>query len=86
MKNKNITIDDLAVMIQKEFSGIHSRIDGSDSKIDVLANKIDRLEKNDQLILKRLDVVVYRPEFEKLEDRVAELESFITFNTNPKKA
>jgi len=62
MKRKKITIDDLARMVQKEFTAI----DG----------KLNRLEKNDQLILKRLEGVVFRTEFEKLQIRVAALEEF----------
>jgi hypothetical protein len=50
MKKKNITIDDLARMVQKEFSEINQ--------------KLGRLDRNDQLILKRLEGVVYRTEFE----------------------
>jgi len=61
MKKKNITIDDLARMVQKEFNEINQ--------------KLGKLDRNDQLILKRLEGVVYRTEFEKLEIRVAELEN-----------
>ena len=61
MKKKNITIEDLARMTQKEFGAINQ--------------KLAKLDKNDQAILKRLDGVVYRTEFEKLEIRVAELEN-----------
>ncbi|MFH1575620.1 MAG: hypothetical protein ABIB55_01580 [Candidatus Nealsonbacteria bacterium] len=63
MNKKNITIDDLALMIQKEFGEIHQ--------------KLGKLDKNDQIILKRLEGVVFRTEFEKLEIRVAELEGLL---------
>jgi len=67
MKKKNITIDDLARMVQKEFSEINQ--------------KLGKLDRNDQLILKRLEGVVYRTEFEKLEIRVTELENLLAINT-----
>jgi len=67
MKKGNITIEKLAVMIQKEFNEIHQ--------------KLGKLDKNDELILKRLEGVVYRTEFEKLEVRVAELENLLAINS-----
>ena len=63
-ENKKITIDDLAIMVQKGFFGIKEDFD----------NRLGKLEKGQQLILKRLEGVVYRTEFEKLEIRVKELE------------
>ena len=60
MSNKNITIDALARMVQKGFGEV-------DQKLIKLDKDIDRLNKNDQIILKRLEGVVYRTEFEKLE-------------------
>jgi len=66
MKKKNITIDDLARMVQKEFNEINQ--------------KLGKLDRNDQIILKRLEGVVYRTEFEKLEIRVAELENLLAVN------
>jgi len=66
MRKKNITISDLARMVQKEFGAIHQQL-----------NKLDR---NDQTILKRLEGVVYRTEFEKLEVRVIELENLLAVN------
>ena len=45
MENKNVTIDDLAIMTQKEFSQIHQ--------------KLNKLEENDQTIIKRLSGIVY---------------------------
>jgi hypothetical protein len=56
MIKENITIEDLARMVQKEFSEINQ--------------KLGKLDKNDQLILKRLEGVVYRTEFEKLLQQV----------------
>lgn len=59
-ENKKITIDDLARMVQEGFSEVKE--------------DLDSVKKTNQLILKRLEGVVYRTEFEKLEIRVKELE------------
>jgi len=66
MKNKTIAIKDLARIIQEEFDGINQRL--------------GKLSKNDQIILKRLEGVVYRTEFESLEVRIAELEGLLAVN------
>jgi hypothetical protein len=71
MENKNITIDDLAIMVQKEFSQIHQ--------------KLNKLEENDQAILKRLTGIVFREEFQKLEGRIFELENLLAVNVKRNK-
>ena len=68
--NKDITIDGLARMVQKGFSDMEEDFDG-------INNRIGKLEKGQQLILKRLEGVVYRTEFEKLQTRVVELEELL---------
>ncbi|MDD5621532.1 MAG: hypothetical protein PHS27_03025, partial [Candidatus Pacebacteria bacterium] len=40
----------------------------------------NRLEESNKLILKRLEGMVYRTEFEQLEIRVSELENLLAFN------
>ena len=71
MKRKEITIDDLARIVQGEFTAVQR-------KLDRLDKNMTRLATNDQTILKRLEGVVYRTEFEKLEIRVKELENLQT--------
>mgnify|MGYP001613204480 FL=1 len=66
MKKRDITIDDLARMVQKEFTGVQQQL--------------KMLEKNDQAIIKKLDGVVYRHEFEELSLRVKELENLLVVN------
>ena len=46
MAKKSITIDDLARMIQKEFAEVDRQIKG-------LGKNIQRLDKNDQVIVRR---------------------------------
>lgn len=67
MKGKSITIDDLARMVQGEFGEMHQ--------------KLNKLEKNDQAILKKLEGVVYRYEFDELKLRVRELEDLLAINS-----
>lgn len=67
MKGKSITIGDLARMVQGEFGEIQQ--------------KLNKLEKNDQAILKKLEGVVYRYEFDELKLRVRELEDLLAVNS-----
>ena len=66
MAKKNITIDDLAVMVQKGFDGVDKRFDGMATKTELSAlhNEMN----------KRFDGVVTKAEmnrrFDGLEDRV----------------
>ena len=60
MKKKNITVEDLARMIKRSFDEVHL--------------KLNKLEKNDQAILKKLEGIVYQREFEELKARVEAIE------------
>ena len=60
MAKKKLTIDDLGRMINRSFNEVY--------------RKLDKLEKNDQVIIKKLEGIVYRREFEKLESRVKVIE------------
>lgn len=53
MSKNNITIDGLARMVQKEFNEINQKL----GKLDSLKKNLDRLDKNDQIIIKRLEGV-----------------------------
>ena len=43
-KGKEITIDDLAVMVQKGFAGVDKRFDGVDKRFDRLETRMDGME------------------------------------------
>ena len=62
MKKKNITIDSLAIMVQKGFDGVDQRFD----KVD---DKLDRIEK--------LLIAEHRRRIEKLETDVKELKELL---------
>ncbi len=62
-KNKKVTIDGLAGMIQKEFNNIHKDFGGVNQRLD----NID----------KKLEGIVYRNEFDKLQGRVETLENLL---------
>ncbi|MDD5221556.1 MAG: hypothetical protein WC309_01330 [Candidatus Paceibacterota bacterium] len=70
MDKKTITIEDLAMMTQKELLSLRQ---------DMIKG-FNRLEESNKLILKRLEGMVYRTEFEQLEIRVSELENLLAFN------
>lgn len=63
MVKKNITIDDLAIMVQKGF-------DGQD-------NRFSKIEKDLSIIKGQLAGVIYKPDFDKLEMRVEYLENML---------
>ncbi len=60
---KNITIDELADMIQKGFAGQDKRF--------------DKIEQDLTTIKGQLVDVVYKSEFNKLENRVADIENLL---------
>jgi archaellum component FlaC len=69
MKGKNITIDDLAVMVKKGFDGVDKRFDGVDKRFDGVDDRLERIEK---LILAN-----HKRRIEKLETEVKELKELL---------
>lgn len=67
MANENITIEELAGMIKRSFNGVHK-------DFGEVHQRLDKLDENEKIIMKKLDGVVYRYEFEELIDRVKMLE------------
>jgi len=76
MKGKNITIDDLAIMVQRGFSEAAknngARFDGVDKRLDKVEKRLDRIEK--------LILADHKERIEKLELQVKELKDLIAFN------
>ena len=70
MKEKKITIESLAGMVQRGFLEMDKKFSGMD-------RRFDRMDNEFSAIRKQLGNVVYRFEFEKLEDRVKDLESLL---------
>lgn len=67
MKNKSMTIDDLASMVQKGFTESKTQMD----------EEFKQVHRELNSIRKELLGVVYRPEFEDLEERVKDLENML---------
>lgn len=73
MAKKNITINDLAVMMKNSFDG----------QAEIVNKRFDKVEKDLTIIKSQLAGVVYKPDFDKLEMRVEYLEN--TLNLPAKK-
>jgi len=76
-KDKTITIETLAGMVQKGFEGVDKQFMVTNEEIRFLGGKIDGIEMELMDIKKRLDNVVYRHEYEILKERVVLLEKKI---------
>lgn len=76
MKNKSITIDDLARMVQKGFNETANKeqVENLEKWSKLRFDDIDRELKS---IRKQLTGIVYRHEFEELETRVKGLEGLL---------
>ena len=68
--NKNITLNDLAVMVKRGFDGV-------DEKFDKMENRLENLENGQEEIKLKLDHVAYRFEVEELDRRLRRVESKI---------
>ena len=71
MKKKNVTTDDLAVMIQAGFENTATKAD--------LRNLEEKVDKNHEEITLKLDNVAYRFELVELQRRVELLEKKASF-------
>ncbi len=89
MTKKNITINDLAIMVQKGFGGVdqgftevHKELkvnfDNLNSRMVKVEIRLDNLESEVEEIRKHQIVhTIYRDEFEKLQNRVKALEKLL---------
>jgi len=69
LMKKNITIDDLAGMVQKGFDGVDLRFDKVDKRFDKIEDRLETIEK--------LLIVDHRHRIEKLETEVKELKELL---------
>ncbi len=89
MKKKNITNDDLALMVQKGFNGVDDRFNkieaevkggfsNLNSRMAKVEIRLDNLENEVEEIRKhQIAHTIYRDEFEKLQNRVKALERLL---------
>ena len=68
MENKNITIDDLAGMVQKGFEETAKKDEGNE-RFDKIEDRLERIEK--------LILADHKRRIEKLEDEVKELRELL---------
>jgi len=71
---KEMTIDDLAMTVQKGFLGVEEKINKVENKVDNLENKVDKLEKGQEEIKMQLNRRVHIFDHKDLEYRVEKLE------------
>jgi polyhydroxyalkanoate synthesis regulator phasin len=76
MAKKNITIDDLARMVQKGFNETAGK-DQVENLEHWAKNRFDGIDRELKAIRSQLTGVVYRKEFEELETRVKDLEHLL---------
>jgi hypothetical protein len=65
MKKKNVTIDDLATMVQKGFNGVDVKFEQVDKRFDAMDKRFDKIEN--------LILTDHKKRLEKLETEVKEL-------------
>lgn len=87
MKKKNITIDDLAIMVKKGFDGTAKKeqVENVEKQVDNLEkwtkHRFDNIDRELKSIRKQLTGVVYRYELEHLESRVKDLENLLAVSS-----
>ena len=70
-KKKNITLNDLAGMVQRGFLGVDKRFDEVDKRFDLLEAEMNaRFDQLEKIIFHE-----YKDRIEKLENQVKELQS-----------
>ncbi|MBI2626584.1 MAG: hypothetical protein HYW69_03265 [Candidatus Nealsonbacteria bacterium] len=69
MTKQNVTIDDLAGMVQKGFEGVDLRFDKVDGRLDKIEDRLETIEK--------LFIANHNQRIEKLETEVKELKELL---------
>ena len=91
MDNKDITINELAVMVKngfdsaldnvnKGFKQVDERFKQVDERFNRVDIRMDKLEDNQRAILTRLEDVVYKTELDQLKERVKIIEEAISLS------
>ena len=76
MKKKDITIDDLAIMVGKGFESVDKRFDAVDERFNGVDKRFDKVEKRLDKI-EKLIISDHRERIEKLEMEVKELKALL---------
>ena len=76
IKNKKVTIEDLAVMVNCGFNGVDKRFDGVDKRFNIVDKRFDKVEDRLDRIEKLL-ITDHRRRIEKLESEVRELKNLL---------
>jgi hypothetical protein len=76
---KNVTIDDLAVMVSKGFSGVDKRFESMDKRFDLVDKRFESMDKRFESMDKRFDKIEnlilenHKRRIEKLEAETKDL-------------
>lgn len=82
MENKDITMNELAVMVKNGFDNVDERFNQVDERFNQVEGRLDRLESNQRAILTKLEEVVYKSELDQLKERVRIIEQAIDIKKN----
>jgi len=93
MKVKKITIDDLAVMVQKGFTGTDEKMEKGFKDVDARFEKVDaqfkgvnirleNLESGIEEVKLKLDNVAYRFELNAIDNRLKKVETKLGIKSN----
>jgi len=81
MKKKTVTLEDLARMVAGGFEETKEQVENLDGKVENLEKwakmRFDNVDRELKEVRKQLTGIVYRYEFDHLEDRVKDLESLL---------
>jgi archaellum component FlaC len=77
-QNGKITLDDLAVMIQKGFDNVDDRLKTVNGRFDSIETQLGSLEMSQEDIKLRLTEVAHRFELRELTKRVEKIEKQLT--------
>ncbi|MFA5086423.1 MAG: hypothetical protein WC468_02445 [Candidatus Paceibacterota bacterium] len=76
MKKKEITIDDLAMMVGKGFQSVDKRFDEVDKRFEEVGKRFDKVDKRFDKI-EKLILAEHMQRIEKLEEEMKELKNLL---------